>query len=436
MTRYCSRSVAAAQDWHSKFTLDQYCVREIEFWETNLDRLHLKSIIDSPFRPSKHVVYSDASATGCGAHLNVNGEQMFATQGYCENIPDHVKPNTKDLLTLLMKFKADSTVKRYTKEIVKFSRWCNLSSIQLSPPFFGFDCNCLPSMISLLHRQQQQRQEQNADEASPLLTTTTTRTKVDKARSSALMDNTSKIIIAVFCGFLGVVVCICFAVYRVYFQQVRVTLPDSSEYKPSPDQALLNYDSGRKRVFILHTRCCDKCSHVVHCFGTVLRSTDLIEPSIDMWNTLDISPNVPRWYEEQVIKSDRVIVLGSSKMSHRCQNCSEEGDDPLQIKCQLNFVRGNIAQNPDTRRFIPAFFTCNGSKKDIPSFLSDRWIHKLPKEVDRVIFRILDVERIQPHRYKPIVVMGGNGHPFDERKKEMEKAVQEAETYHCNNLQI
>ena len=44
--------------------------------------------------------------------------------------PDHVKPNTKDLLTLLMKSKADSTFKRYTKEIVKFSRLCNLSSIQ------------------------------------------------------------------------------------------------------------------------------------------------------------------------------------------------------------------------------------------------------------------------------------------------------------------
>ncbi|XP_068691657.1 uncharacterized protein [Montipora foliosa] len=72
--------------------------------------------------------------------------EMFATQGYWENIPDHVKPNTKDLLTLLMKSKADSTVKRYAKEIVKFSRWRNLSSIQLSPAsFLGFDCNCLPS---------------------------------------------------------------------------------------------------------------------------------------------------------------------------------------------------------------------------------------------------------------------------------------------------
>ena len=85
--------------------------------------------------------------------------------------------------------------------------------------------------------------------------------------------------------------------------------------------------SGKRKVFILHTRCCDKCNHVVHCFGTVLRSTELIEPSIDMWNTLDISPNVPRWYEDQVKKSDCVIVLGSSKMSRRCQNPSEEGDD-------------------------------------------------------------------------------------------------------------
>ena len=68
MTRYCSISVAAAQDWDSTFTLDHYCVRDIEFWETSLDRLDLKSIIDSPFRTSKYVVYSDASATGCMWH--------------------------------------------------------------------------------------------------------------------------------------------------------------------------------------------------------------------------------------------------------------------------------------------------------------------------------------------------------------------------------
>ena len=60
---------------------------------------------------------------------------MFTTQGYWDNIPDQVKPNTKDLLTFLMKSKVDSIVKRYTKEIVKFSSWCNLAGIQPSPPF-------------------------------------------------------------------------------------------------------------------------------------------------------------------------------------------------------------------------------------------------------------------------------------------------------------
>jgi len=47
------------------------------FWETNLDNVNFKSIADCPFRPFKHVVYSDASATGCCAHLNVNGEQVY-----------------------------------------------------------------------------------------------------------------------------------------------------------------------------------------------------------------------------------------------------------------------------------------------------------------------------------------------------------------------
>lgn len=106
--------------------------------------------------------------------------------------------------------------------------------------------------------------------------------------------------------------------------------------------AMVIYVSGKKHVFILHTRCCDKCNHVVHCLGTVLTSTELIEPSIDMWNTLDISPNVPRWYEDQVKKSDCVIVLGSNKMSRRCQNSLEEGDDrKYSSNPYLIFIVGN-----------------------------------------------------------------------------------------------
>jgi len=46
---------------------------------------------------------------------------------------------------------------------------------------------------------------------------------------------------------------------------------------------------------------------------------------------------------------------------------------------------------------------------------------------------LLNVEKIQPYRTQPIIVMGGNGHPFDEKKKELERAVLEAELYHKKN---
>ena len=59
MTRYCSISIASAQDWDSKFCLDQYCVRELYFWEANLKRLNCRVVADSPFRMSNYVVYSE-----------------------------------------------------------------------------------------------------------------------------------------------------------------------------------------------------------------------------------------------------------------------------------------------------------------------------------------------------------------------------------------
>jgi len=73
-------SVASAQDWDSKFNLDQYCVRELYFWESNLKRLNYRVVVDSPYRMSNYVVYSDASATGCGAHLDINGKQVCNKQ--------------------------------------------------------------------------------------------------------------------------------------------------------------------------------------------------------------------------------------------------------------------------------------------------------------------------------------------------------------------
>ena len=76
MTRYCSVSVAFSQDWDSKFHLDQYWFRELNFWKENLTLINLKSVVDCLSKSSNYVVYSDASATGCGAHLDLNSEQV------------------------------------------------------------------------------------------------------------------------------------------------------------------------------------------------------------------------------------------------------------------------------------------------------------------------------------------------------------------------
>lgn len=62
MTRFCSISVASAQDWDSKFYFDQYCFRELCFWQSYLKRLNCKVVADSPYKMSNYVVYPDASA--------------------------------------------------------------------------------------------------------------------------------------------------------------------------------------------------------------------------------------------------------------------------------------------------------------------------------------------------------------------------------------
>ena len=40
----------------------------------------MKVISDEPAKKSCYFVYSDASATGCGAHIDVNGEQVCHKQ--------------------------------------------------------------------------------------------------------------------------------------------------------------------------------------------------------------------------------------------------------------------------------------------------------------------------------------------------------------------
>ena len=45
-----------------------------------MKQLRCRVVSDSPYRMFNYVLYSDASATGCGAHLDINDEQVCNKQ--------------------------------------------------------------------------------------------------------------------------------------------------------------------------------------------------------------------------------------------------------------------------------------------------------------------------------------------------------------------
>ena len=55
--------------------MDDYCKKELAFWHSYSKHLNSRAINDKPAKRSNFIVYSDASASGCGAYLDLNGEQ-------------------------------------------------------------------------------------------------------------------------------------------------------------------------------------------------------------------------------------------------------------------------------------------------------------------------------------------------------------------------
>ena len=74
MTRHCSMSVAAVPDWDLLFKLDQYCINEVEFWNDNIIKGNVRYCFSGT--TANCFDYSDASGTGCGAHMTLNQEYM------------------------------------------------------------------------------------------------------------------------------------------------------------------------------------------------------------------------------------------------------------------------------------------------------------------------------------------------------------------------
>ena len=59
--------------------------------------------------------------------------KMFA-DSHCNRLTTKVKPDLKEVFLTLLKSRADFTLKKYEKEILKFIEWCNLSNVRPVPP--------------------------------------------------------------------------------------------------------------------------------------------------------------------------------------------------------------------------------------------------------------------------------------------------------------
>ena len=67
MSRHCQMSIASAAEWDTPFEIDQYCLHELKFWHTNVTAINSRSFTES--LATNQTLYSDASATACGAFI-------------------------------------------------------------------------------------------------------------------------------------------------------------------------------------------------------------------------------------------------------------------------------------------------------------------------------------------------------------------------------
>ena len=66
---------------------------------------------------------------------------MFDADSHWNHLPTRVRPDLKDFPSTLFRSKADSTVKKYKNEILKFFEWCNLCNVRPVAPFPSLVCS-------------------------------------------------------------------------------------------------------------------------------------------------------------------------------------------------------------------------------------------------------------------------------------------------------
>ncbi len=80
----------------------------------------------------------------------------------------------------------------------------------------------------------------------------------------------------------------------------------SSKYKKNHK---IYFISDKIQVFIVHDNHCRLCENATHALANLLNKTGYVECIVDFCRTNEISKSGMRWYEDQIKRCDKIIVV-------------------------------------------------------------------------------------------------------------------------------
>lgn len=106
MTRHLFSVINSRLSWYSPVLLTPDCLSEIQFWNSNVQRLNGVPICPVQSKPSR-VVYSDASSSGCGTIIELDGKVFQQNWSDEEKSQSSTYRELKAVLLSLSAFQAE-----------------------------------------------------------------------------------------------------------------------------------------------------------------------------------------------------------------------------------------------------------------------------------------------------------------------------------------
>ncbi|XP_028401251.1 uncharacterized protein LOC114524306 [Dendronephthya gigantea] len=138
-------------------------------------------------------------------------------------------------------------------------------------------------------------------------------------------------------------------------------------------------------VFIAHASHCKDCDDAVLSVATYLNMTGHCKCSLDLCSLpKEWSPGMTQYYENQISKCPKVIVLFTVNKNHECEDTIKARN----YTYQENLIRSELLTNCPTTKFIPVYMDFL-SDLDIPSFLRNRKSFSLPSQLTELVLYII-----------------------------------------------